>query len=73
MDLSKLTAESGIDLEGTYSPELIAKVEACTSMDELVTLFNSEGIELTDEQLESVSGGIDWGGNHSECEHYCGC
>lgn len=37
--------------------EQIAKVKACKNTDEMLALAKSEGIELTDEQLEAVSGG----------------
>lgn len=37
--------------------EQIAKVQACKDREELLTLAKSEGIELTDEQLEAVNGG----------------
>ena len=33
------------------------KARMCTTYDELLKLAEGEGIELTDEQLESVSGG----------------
>ena len=46
MDQSKLTSE------------LIEKVKACTTKEELVDLFESEGIELDDEQLAAVAGGM---------------
>ena len=39
------------------SKEQIAKVKACKSQEEVLTLAKEEGIELTDEQLEAVSGG----------------
>lgn len=38
--------------------EQIAKVNACKNQDELLALAKEEGIELTDEQLEAVSGGF---------------
>ena len=38
--------------------EQIAKVKACKSQKELLALAKKEGIELTDEQLEAVNGGI---------------
>ena len=38
--------------------EQIAKVKACKSQEELLALAKEEGIELTDEQLEAVSGGF---------------
>lgn len=34
-----------------------AKVKACTSPEELLAMAQEEGYELTDEQLESISGG----------------
>ena len=39
------------------SEEQIKKVEACKSSDEIIALAKAEGVELTDEQLEAVSGG----------------
>ena len=38
--------------------EQIAKVKACKNHEELLALAKAEGIELTDEQMEAVSGGI---------------
>ena len=37
--------------------EQIAKVRECKNSDELLALAKEEGIELTDDQLEAVSGG----------------
>ena len=37
--------------------EQIAKVKACKNSDELLAMAKAEGIELTDEQLDTVSGG----------------
>ena len=37
--------------------EQIAKVKACKSQEEILKLAKEEGIELSDEQLEAVSGG----------------
>ena len=39
------------------SEEQIKKVEDCKSTDEIIALAKAEGVELTDEQLEAVSGG----------------
>ena len=39
------------------SPEQIEKVKACKSGEEVLAIAKEEGIELTDEQLEAVSGG----------------
>ena len=40
-----------------------AKARACATTDELVELARQEGIDLTDEQLQAISGGdvmADW-------------
>ena len=38
--------------------EQIAKVKACKNQEELLKLAKEEGIELSDDQLEAVSGGM---------------
>ena len=37
--------------------EQMEKARECTNSDELVELAKSEGIELSDEQLDAISGG----------------
>ena len=37
--------------------EQIAKVRACKSQEELLELAKAEGVELSDEQLNAISGG----------------
>ena len=39
------------------SDEQVAKVKACKNNEELLALAKAEGIQLTDEQLQAVSGG----------------
>ena len=41
------------------SPDVVEKVKACKTPEEMLALAKEEGYELTDEQLESVSGGWD--------------
>lgn len=48
MDLDKL------------SPELQDKARLCKSADELIKLADEAGVELTDEELETISGGVNW-------------
>ena len=48
------------------TPEQIEKAKPCKTTEELVALAKSEGVELSDEQLEAVSGGS-WSGVHKEC------
>lgn len=45
------------------SPELKEKALACKTTDELVELAKSVGIQLTDEEIDSVSGGGIWASN----------
>lgn len=40
------------------SEEQINKLKECKNQDELLALAKEEGIELTPEQLEAVSGGV---------------
>ena len=39
------------------SEEQIAKIKACKNQEEIFALAKEAGVELTDEQLEAVSGG----------------
>ena len=39
------------------TPEQMEKARECKSSDELVKLAQSEGIELTDDQLDAIAGG----------------
>ena len=48
------------------SDELKAKVQACKTSEEILALAESEGVELSDAELESVAGG--WG---YDCEYTC--
>ena len=66
------------------TPEQLEKVHACSTPQDYIELAKSEGVELSEEQLEAVSGGA-WIGGVScpECgnadtgydpylrEHYC--
>ena len=45
------------DLLKGLTEEQIKKVKACKDADELMSLAKREGVELTSEQLEAVSGG----------------
>ena len=53
------------------SEEQIKKVEACKNSDEILNLAKAEGMELTDEQLEAVSGGGGCFGGTAKCPE-CG-
>ena len=49
------------------TPEQREKVDACTTAEELVELTMDEGISLTDEQLETISGGSTWKADGKKC------
>ena len=49
------------------SDEQIAKIKACKNQEEILELAKKEGIELTDEQLEAVSGGGCFSAEISPC------
>lgn len=58
------------------TPELKERARACKTTEELVALAHSEGIELSDEQLEAFSGGGIWddcSGLSSDCNCYSDC
>ncbi|ETP71359.1 Nitrogen fixation protein of unknown function [Lachnospiraceae bacterium JC7] len=56
-------------------PELRAKAEKCESLEELVQLAKENGIELSDEQLDMITGGEDGGfwclDQNGYCSWYC--
>ena len=51
------------------SEDLKEKATACKSAEELMELAKSEGIELTDDQLDAISGGDSW---FCDCNTVCG-
>ena len=53
------------------TPEQMEKAKACKSPDELIALAESEGIELSDKELDAVSGGS-WSGPNYDCTTF-GC
>ena len=49
-----------MDFEKLKDPALQEKLKSAKSVEELVALAKSEGIELTEDQLQGVSGGGIW-------------
>ena len=43
------------------TPEQQEKARACKTPEDVLALAKAEGYELADEELEAVSGGIEWG------------
>lgn len=52
------------------SPELREKAKACQSAEDIFALAKEEGLELSDEEVEAISGG--WGTcpNNDYCSSY---
>ena len=42
------------------SPELREKARQCKTPEEVLALAKEEGYELSDEELEAISGGVKW-------------
>lgn len=57
------------------TPEQKEKALACKTPEEVFALAKEEGLELSDEELKAVSGGICWKNcpGQGHCEHHaCG-
>lgn len=48
-------------LESSLSPELLEKLKACKTVDEVTKLMSDNDIELDDDMMEAVSGGCSSG------------
>ena len=53
------------------TPEQRERAKACKTTEELLALAAEEGIDLNDEQLEAVSGGMEWVCSDKECSGDC--
>ena len=59
------------DLLKGLTDEQIARVKACKSHEELLALAKEEGMELTDEQLSTITGGCLFSSTDNNCPQ-CG-
>ena len=48
------------ELYDGLSEDLKKKATSCKTVEELMALAKSEGIELTDEQMDAIAGGVQW-------------
>ena len=55
------------EMYDSLSDDLKAKVATCKTGEELVSLAEKEGIELTDDQLDALSGGGGWACSDNDC------
>ncbi|MDO4404734.1 MAG: Nif11-like leader peptide family natural product precursor [Atopobiaceae bacterium] len=49
-----------MNFEDLKNPELQEKLKSAKNVDELVALAKEEGVDLSDKQLEALSGGNGW-------------
>ena len=61
-----------MNFEDLKNPEFQEKLMACQSADELVRLAGESSVELSNEQLEAVSGSFDWSCPEASCTSMCG-
>ena len=59
------------DLFANLTDEQKEKAKSCNSSEELVAFAQEEGIDLTDDQLDAVSGGATWNGCWNRCTEDC--
>ena len=59
-----------MNFEDLKNPELQEKLKSAKTAEELVALAKEQGVELTDEQLEAVSGGKEW---YEFCDAHAEC
>ena len=48
-----------MDFKG-LTPELQEKARACKTLEELLALAREEGLDLSDDEIEAISGGDCW-------------
>ena len=56
-----------MNFDDLKNPELQEKLKACETPEDVFELIRSEGIDLTDEELQAISGGSDDG----YCAQHC--
>ena len=61
MNFDKITPEIKEKFASTLSPELLEKLKACKTAEEVMKLMSENDIELDDDMMEMVSGGGCWG------------
>ena len=54
------------------SPELLEKAKACKTTEEMFALAKEEGVELGEEELEAISGGMVSGWSIPGCPKFDG-
>ena len=62
MEISKKAQEALDD-------DVRAKIRACETSEDILALAKEEGVELSDEAISAISGGVDW----ISCTAVCCC
>ena len=52
------------------SPELQSKARQCKTPEEILSLAQEEGYELSEEDLQAISGGIEWNCTDDGCSFF---
>lgn len=63
-----------MNFDELHDPELQERLKNCKTPEEMLELAQEAGYELSDEQLEGVAGGSDWGDCFPDCPtfmNYC--
>lgn len=55
------------------SPELQDKARNCNTPEEILALAKEEGYELSEEELQAISGGIKWRCSDKTCSSFAPC
>ena len=58
-----------MNLEDLKDPKLQEQLKAAKTPEEMLALAKQEGVELSDEQIEAISGGSIWEDDYS-CDTY---
>ena len=67
------TKEAIMNFEDLKKPELQEKLMSAKTSDDLIALVKDEGIELSDEELDNISGGEWLEDKRGESCPWCGC
>ena len=59
-------------IEG-LTPELQEKARRCKTPEEILDLAKEEGYELSEEELQTISGGVEWRCTDQSCGEYYPC
>lgn len=62
-----------MNFEDLKNPEIQEKLRAAKTPEELLTLAKEEGLEMSDEEFQAISGGIKWRCSDKTCSGFSGC